>query len=91
MCSVTATSTNPWWAVDLGSIQAISSITITQAAPLAGSLSGFQIYVGNANSSFGDPNNVLCPNPFTDSESRLSNSELCRFAHVYVLLALQSR
>lgn len=65
---MTSVGLNPWWAVDLGSVQAIASITITQASALTGSLAGFQVYVGNANTSYNDTANFLCPNPYADSE-----------------------
>lgn len=69
LCAVTSAAPGPWWAVDLGSSQAISSVTVWQAptsAVAAGSLAGFRIYVGQTNSSWDDPSNVVCPQPFPD-------------------------
>lgn len=68
LCSQTESATAPWWAVDLGSAQSIASITVWQALSgvPAGSLAGFRVFVGSTNSSWQDPSNFACPQPFAD-------------------------
>jgi hypothetical protein len=69
ICSVTLVDTNPWWGVDLGVLQTIASVTVTQAvatAVPAGSLAGFQVFVGSQNTSWSDPSNIRCVNGAPD-------------------------
>ncbi|GMH43530.1 hypothetical protein BSKO_11452 [Bryopsis sp. KO-2023] len=60
-CTHTLLSSNPWWAVDLGSPQKIKRIRVTNRSDCcAERLSNFEIRVGNTRPSGGGQQNGVC-------------------------------
>jgi len=65
-CTLTLSSTNPWWSVDLGSIQRIHYIRIWWRDDCCTDRNrAFKVYAGNVSTSYGANPEVV--SPYTDS------------------------